>query len=35
MKNTELEYIYPHTRKSVLTRATPTTYLLDLHRSGF
>jgi len=35
MKNTELEYIYPHTRKSIMTSANPTTNLLDLHRNVF
>jgi len=35
MKNTELEYIYTRTRKSILTSASPTTHLLDLHRNVF
>jgi len=35
MKNTELECVYPHTRKSILTSANPTTHLLDLHRNVF
>jgi len=35
MKNTELDYIYPHTWKSILTSANSTTHLLDIHRSVF
>jgi len=33
LKNTELDYISPHTLKSILTRTNPTTHLLDLHRN--
>jgi len=33
MKNADLEYIYPQTRKSILTSANPTTHLLDLPRN--
>jgi len=29
MKNTELDYISPHTRKSILTSTNPTTHLLQ------
>ena len=32
---TELDYIYPHTRKSILTTTNPITHLLDLHRNVF
>jgi len=35
LKNTELDYIYPHTRKSILTSTNPTSYLLDLHINVF
>jgi len=35
MNNTELEYIFPHTRKSILTSANPTTHSLDIHRNVF
>jgi len=35
LKNTELDYIFPHTRKSILTSTNPTTYLLDLYRNVF
>jgi len=35
MKNTELDNIYPHTRKSILTSANSTTHFLDLHRNVF
>jgi len=35
MKNTELEYISPHTQKSILTRTNPTTHLLDLNGNVF
>jgi len=31
MKNTELECIYPRTRKSILTSTNPTTHSLDIH----
>ena len=32
LKNTELDYISPHKRKSILTSANPTTIFLDLHK---
>jgi len=32
---TELDYISPHTRKSILTSANPTTHLLALRRNVF
>jgi len=35
LKNTELDYISTHTRKSILTSTNPTTHLLDLHRNVF
>jgi len=31
----ELDYISPHTRKSILTSTNPTTHLLDLRRNVF
>ena len=35
LKNTELDYIFPHTRKSIVTSTNPTTYLLDLYINVF
>jgi len=35
LKNSELDYISPHTRKSILTSTNPTTHLLDSHRYAF
>jgi len=35
LKNTELDNISPHTRKSILTSTNPTTHLLDLRRNVF
>jgi len=35
LKNTELDYISPHTRKSILTSTNPTTHLLDSHINVF
>jgi len=35
LKTTELDYIYPHARKSIFTSTNPTTHLLDLHRNVF
>jgi len=35
MKNTELDYISPHTRKSILMSTNPTTHFLVLHRNVF
>jgi len=35
LKNTDLDYISPHTRKSILTSTNPTIHLLDLHRNVF
>jgi len=32
LKNTELDYVSPHKRKSILTSADPTTIFLDLHK---
>jgi len=35
LKNTELDYISTHSRKSILTSTNPTAHLLDLHRNAF
>jgi len=35
LKNTELDYIFTHTWKSILTSTNATTHLLDLHRNVF
>jgi len=35
LKNTELDYVSTHSRKSILTSTNPTTHLLDLHRNVF
>jgi len=35
LKNTELDYISSHTRKSILTSTNPTTHLLDLRINVF
>jgi len=35
LKNIELGYVSPHTRKFILTSANPTTHLLDLRRNVF
>jgi len=35
LKNTELDYIFPHTRKSILTSTNPTTHISDLYRNVF
>jgi len=35
LKNTELDYISPHTQKFILTSTNPTTHVLDLHRNVF
>jgi len=35
LKYTELDYIYPHTPKSILTSTNPTTHLLDLYSNVF
>jgi len=34
LKNTELDYIYPHTWKFILS-TNPTTHWLDWHRNAF
>jgi len=35
MKNTEQDYISPHTQKSILTSTNLTIHSLDLNRNGF
>ena len=35
VEESDLDYISPHTRKSILTSTNPTIHLLDLYRNAF